>query len=468
MYQPGEKGMDLNKLKGLLSKYNQDHLLRFWSELDHNQQEKLYNQILTIDFELMDELIYQSQQNQNSNIQMELTEAELISLQERKTLDKEMTDLGNRLINEGKVAAFLVAGGQGSRLGFEGPKGIYPITPVKKKSLFQLHAEKIRAVAIANNVTIPWYIMTSIGNHAETVAFFEANNYFGFNKNDIMFFKQNMLPAVDKNGKIFLEDKDTVFMSPNGHGGSIKAIWDSGALGDMKNRGIEYIFYFQVDNVLTHICDPAFIGYHVSHQAQMSSKVLRKAFPEEKIGIICKINGKTRVVEYSDLSDDDMYAKTADGELKFWAGSIAIHVINTDFIEKENIAGFKLPYHIAEKNIPFVDENGVLIKPAEKNGYKFETFVFDALQHCERTISIEVARELEFSALKNKTGVDSEETTIRDLNRLYRDWLKSAAVSIADDVKNIEISPLFANTEKELIEKQDKIPNKITANFYLE
>lgn len=459
--------MDFTKLKELLFKYKQEHLLRFWDELNHNQQEKLYNQIMTIDFELMDSLIRQTQQSSDLDIQVKLTEAELISLNEREISDKEMTQLGNSLIKKGKVAAFLVAGGQGSRLGFEGPKGVYPITPVRKKSLFQLHAEKIRAISNSNNVTIPWYIMTSIANHADTVAFFEENNYFGFDKNDIMFFEQNMLPAVDKNGKMFLEDKDSVFMSPNGHGGSIKAIWDSGALLDMKKRGIEYIFYFQVDNVLTYICDPAFIGYHAKHDAQMSSKVLRKAFPEEKIGIICNINGKTGVVEYSDLPEEDMYAKNDEGELKFWAGSIAIHVINTDFIEKENITGFKLPYHIAEKNIPYLTENGEIIKPADKNGYKFETFVFDALQHCERTISIEVSRELEFSALKNKTGVDSEETTIRDLNRFYSDWLKRAGIEI-EGIGNVEISPKFANTEKELIQKKHKIPEKITGNFYLE
>ena len=259
-------------------------------------------------------------------------------------------------------------------------------------------------------------------------------------------------------------------MSPNGHGGSIKAIWDSGALKDMKKRHIDYLFYFQVDNVLTYICDPAFIGYHTTFNSQMSSKVLRKADPEEKVGIICKINGKTGVVEYSDLSKEEAYAKDQNGDLKFWAGSIAIHIIDTAFIEKENLEGFKLPYHIAEKNIPYLDDSGKRINPNAKNGYKFETFVFDALQHCDKTISLEVKREEEFSALKNKTGVDSKETAVRDMKKLYINWLEEAGIPVGkykDELPAVEISPLFANNKEELKYKSANIP-KFKDYLYLE
>lgn len=461
--------MDYNSALKILKENNQEHLLTFWKELSDKQRQNLLDEIRTIDFELINELIASTNNNTQFDDNIQLSEADLISLSERKTHDEEMTQKGNALIKKGKVAAFLVAGGQGSRLGFDGPKGVYPITPVRKKSLFQLHAEKILAIARKHEVVIPWYIMTSVSNHNDTVAFFEKNSYFGFDEKDIMFFKQDMLPAVDKDGKIILQGKDSIFMSPNGHGGSIKAIWDSGALKDMKKRGIEYLFYFQVDNVLTYICDPAFIGYHYHYKSQMSSKVVRKAFPEEKMGIICKINGKTGVVEYSDLSEEDMNAKNASGDLKYWAGSIAIHVIDTAFIEKENKEGFKLPYHIAEKNIPHINMKGEQVNPEGKNGYKFETFVFDALQHCRNTISIEVQREREFSALKNKTGVDSEETAVRDLNNMYLSWLKAAGAETSpesDDTLSIEISPLYANTEEELKKKKDKLP-AIKNNLYI-
>ncbi len=456
--------MQFEKYFRLLKEHGQEHILQFWDHYTDEQKNQMIDQIDLIDFSLLSQLISSTKNEENKvtekKVQLEPTLT--LTLSERMKLDQEMQQAGDELLRAGKVGAFLVAGGQGSRLGFDGPKGAYPITPIKKKTLFQLHAEKIIAMSQEYGKTIPWYIMTSTGNHEETVEFFKSNNFFGLNENDIMFFSQDMLPAVDKNGKLMLEEKDKIFMSPNGHGGSVKALWDSGAHSDLVKRNIEYLFYFQVDNVLVNICDPTFLGYHKKYNSEMSSKVVRKTYPEEKMGIICKVNGKTGVIEYSDLSDEDMYAKDADGELKYWAGSIAIHFINTKFIEKENKRGFQLPYHVAEKNIPFISSNGEIIKPDDKNGFKFETFVFDALAHCENTITIEVSREEEFSALKNKEGVDSEETAIRDMNMLYLKWLEKAGLEIpnGEDKNNlqIEISPLFAFSEQKLQDKKTELP----------
>jgi UDP-N-acetylglucosamine/UDP-N-acetylgalactosamine diphosphorylase len=454
--------MNVKMCFDLLKRHGQEHVLQFWDELSTQKKEALIKQIESIDFSLLNKLIGLTKSDSHTDNPVSLDLAETLSLSERKSKDAEMIERGEGLLKKGKVGAFLVAGGQGSRLGFDGPKGVYPITPIKKKSLFQLHAEKILAMSIKYKKVIPWYIMTSIENHDDTVTFFEKNNFFGLDKNDVMFFSQDMLPAVDKKGKLILVDKDKIFMSPNGHGGSLKALWDSGAHADLVKRKIEYLFYFQVDNVLVNICDPAFLGYHWNYKAQMSSKVVRKAFPGEKMGIICKINGKTGVVEYSDLSEEDMYAKDEKGELKYWAGSIAIHFIDTKFIETENKRGFQLPYHLAEKSIPFVDSDGRKINPEEKNGYKFETFVFDALAHCQNSITLEVSRENEFSALKNKKGVDSEETAIRDLNNLYLRWLHKAGMALSDtsidDDIMIEISPLFALSEEELLKRKDMLP----------
>ncbi|NOG44306.1 MAG: UDPGP type 1 family protein [Calditrichaeota bacterium] len=454
--------MQFEKYFKLLKKNGQEHILQFWDEYSDLQKREIIKQIDSIDFPLLEKLVNLTSDKSQQDIEMQLDEAETVSLEERKLNDDDMQKSGEQILRSGKVGAFLVAGGQGSRLGFEGPKGAYPITPVKKKTLFQLHAEKILAMSGEYGVTIPWYIMTSTGNHSDTISFFKENNFFGLAENDVMFFSQDMLPAVDKNGKLMLEAKDRIFMSPNGHGGSLKALWDSGAYLDLVKRNIEYLFYFQVDNVLVNICDPVFLGYHKKYNAEMSSKVVRKAFPEEKMGIICKANGKTGVVEYSDLSDKDMYAETESGELKYWAGSIAIHFINTSFIEKENKRGFQLPYHVAQKNIPFIDSNGQLKKSDEKNGYKFETFVFDALAHCENTITLEVKREDEFSALKNKEGIDSEETAIRDMKNLYLSWMKNIGIEIPENFNitdiQIEISPLFAFSEQILKEKKEQIP----------
>jgi UDP-N-acetylglucosamine/UDP-N-acetylgalactosamine diphosphorylase len=379
---------------------------------------------------------------------------------------------GEEMLSRGKIAAFLVAGGQGTRLGFDGPKGMFPVTPVKKKSLFQLHAEKLLATGKKYGVGIPWYIMTSLTNNEQTITFFKKNNYFGYHKDHVIFFIQQMIPAIDRQGKLILDQADHIFMNPNGHGGSIKALSESGALSNMKERGIEHLFYFQVDNVLTRICDPDYIGYHVLAGSEMSCKVVHKKYPEEKMGILCKINGKLGLVEYSDLSTEEMNASNPDGSLKLWAGNIATHIFDCKFLERENMGGFRLPYHIAEKNIPYIDPNGHLITPEEKNGIKFETFVFDALMDVNQSVCIEVERQEEFSPLKNKEGENSPETVRIALLNLYARWLEDTGHVIPRNKKgepsiNIEISPRVALTGDDLQIKKGEI-NNIADQFYLE
>ncbi len=463
--------MHYQEALALLKAHHQEHILRFWRELSEAEKAHLLGQIAQIDFDNLEKLIALTAQKDES-APAEMTEAPVIRLEERISRDEKMRQIGEEALARGEVAVFLVAGGQGSRLGFEGPKGIFPVTPVKNKSLFQLHAEKIRARAARHGCVIPWYIMTSQSNHDDTIRFFRENRFFGLNAGDVMFFRQEMLPSVDANGKLILAEKHALFMSPNGHGGSLKALWDSGAVADMKRRGIKYMFYFQVDNVLTKIGDPEFIGYHIDAGAEMSNKVVHKAYPEEKMGVICKIGDRLGVVEYSDMSDEQMHATTDGGRLKYWAGSIAIHIINVSFLERENDHGFRLPYHVAHKQIPYVDERGKRVAPEEKNGFKFETFVFDALQHTEHILSLEVDRAEEFSALKNGSGVDSPQTARRDLNLLYARWLEKAGIGVPRDDQglpagNIEISPLFADEAEVLLLKKEHIPS-VTYPFYLE
>ncbi|MFC1569763.1 UTP--glucose-1-phosphate uridylyltransferase [bacterium] len=458
----------MDTLKTKLEKYNQAHVLKYWEQFNNTARQRLMDQLQNIDFNLLQHLAELLQDTHESK-PLEMFPAQIISLPktpDEKKAAEQARQLGENTIRSGKVCAFLVAGGQGTRLGYDGPKGCFPIGPVSNKSIFQMHAEKILAAGQRYNAIIPWYIMTSESNHQATQTFFEENTYFGLNAKDVMFFKQNMLPALDTHGKLILDAKDHIFTSPNGHGGSLQALVESGAIEDMKQRGIEVISYFQVDNVLIQIVDPVFIGFHVQAGAEMSSKMLRKRDPYEKLGHFGLVDGKLRIIEYSDMSDQDLLARNADGRLKYEAGSPAIHMIHPEFVLKEMEGGLKLPYHIANKKIPFINEAGEVVIPENPNGYKFETFIFDALQDTTCSIILEARREHEFSPVKNKTGEDSPETAKQELSYYFAEWLEAAGVEIpkneSGDVRGmVEIGPLFADSKEELA-------NQISSDIYFD
>ncbi len=443
---------------------NQGHIFRFWDSLNTNERQELLSQVSKIDIPILKELLaLQDGSEKEISGFFKLEPTEVMTLRNRKNRDSAVLPLGEEALRKGEVAAFLVAGGQGSRLGFDGPKGIFPVTPVKRKPLFQLFAEKLLYLNNKYNTRLPWYIMTSETNHDMTVQFFREMAYFGLSENDVHFFKQDMLPAFDKNGKIIMENKHRLFFNPNGHGGSLQALHKSGSLSDMEARGIRHLFYFQVDNVLVNICDPLFLGYHIAAKSQMSTKVIRKTGPEEKMGVICKINGQDGVVEYSDLGEEETFARTEDGELKYWAGNTAIHMMDVEFLLNRAGRGARLPYHKAEKNIPCIDEAGEKIKSDEKNGIKFETFIFDLLLDVQKSFTMEVQRSREFSAVKNKEGSDSPASAKRDLLRNYAGLLTQAGVPLKVDAHGIppfefEISPLFAQSVDDINAKKEKIP----------
>ncbi|MFC1501786.1 UTP--glucose-1-phosphate uridylyltransferase [bacterium] len=439
----------------------QEQVFRWWDELSEMSRENLLEQLRSIDFDLLNALRKKCSADKQRIKKPVLEPVQALPIPnkaEEIAAAKQAREIGEAMLRSGKVAVFLVAGGQGTRLGFHGPKGCFPIGPVSGKSLFQIHAEKILAHSRAYGVPIPWYIMTSETNDTETRQFFQRNKYFNLKSDTVHFFKQRMIPALDETGKLILDRKDHIFMSPNGHGGSLLALSESGALSDMEKRGIEIISYFQVDNVLIRMIDPVFIGYHVQAKAEMSSKMLRKRNPQEKVGLFGRVNGRLTVIEYSDMSEDDKKAKNPDGSLKYGAGSIAIHLINVDFVQHEVTGGFKLPYHVTHKKIPHLDEMGEQILPDEPNGFKFEAFVFDALKDTSHSIVMEVVREDEFSPVKNKDGVASPETAKRDLSNFFGRWLESADISVSrDDEGNvegaIEIHPLFARNKEEFLNK---------------
>ncbi|MCG8604846.1 UDPGP type 1 family protein [bacterium] len=437
----------------------QSHVFKFWDDLKPESKRKLLKQLDSIDFALLARLFQehiQGSQPMKSEGTFEPADFYTIprtatELEERQELRR----LGEKTLREGRVSAFLVAGGQGTRLGYDGPKGAFPISAIARKSLFQIHAEKLLALRKKYEAVIPWCIMTSEANHQATCGFFHEHDHFGLDPSSVRFFTQEMIPAIDRRGRLLLEAKDYVFTNPNGHGGSLSALKKSGTIDALKATGIDLIFFFQVDNVLTKICDPCFIGLHVREEAEMSAKVIRKKDPEEKVGVIGRINGQYSVIEYSDFTRAQKHARNSDGSLKFSAGSIATHLFNLDFIERENRQGLQLPFHIAHKRIPYLDDNGALVKPKQPNGYKFETFVFDALKDTKRVAVMEVDRSEEFSPLKNAEGDNSPETVHRAMSNLFGSWLHRTGIAIPRDAENnvvgdIEISPLFAIEESDL------------------
>ena len=443
----------------------QDHVFLWWGELSEVSRRKLLDQLRIVDFEQLEQLKTLIASSHDPQPLGRIEPPEIIPIPEQSGKIQRAQirartrahKRGEDFIREGKLGVLLVAGGQGTRLGFDGPKGAFPIGPVTQKTLFGWHAEKILAASRNYGVSIPWFIMTSATNDDETRAHFEANRYYGFPPEAVFFFRQRMMPALDGQGKLIMDTKDHFFESPNGHGGSILALKESGALSRMKANGIEAISYFQVDNVLIRIIDPVFTGYHLEAGAQMSSKMVRKTDPHEKVGLFCHEGGKLRVVEYSELTDEDMHKRRPDGTLMYDAGSIAIHMIDTAFAEFE-ADPFRLPFHVAHKKIPFIDANGRMQKPAEANGYKFETFVFDALDDAERSVVMEISRSEEYSPVKSATGEDSPETARRDLSRLFATWLEDAGVAVertatGDVAGAIEISPLFAADREAFLAK---------------
>lgn len=469
----------LAKAEKQLKRHNQSHLLAFWEELSTPEKECLLGQIDALDFSKIDDWVSNLVKNDGfSSIPSDFTPVEFYGARpegpEQAAKYLKARELGLELIRQGKVAAFVVAGGQGTRLGFDGPKGDFPISPVKNKTLFEIFAETIAAVSKRYRADCPWYIMTSPLNYSRTVGIFRDNDFYGLKESDVFIFEQGTLPNFSFDGRILLEDKARLSCSPDGHGGSLKALFKSGALEDMKRRGVEFISYFQVDNPMIKIFDPLFIGLHAMDKAQMSSKVLIKSEPKEEVGNFCLVDGRVTVIEYSDLPDELAQKRNADGSLVFQLGSIAIHIINRSFVEELHAEGFSLPLHRAVKKVSYIDDDGKRAEPTEPNGVKLESFVFDALPMASKSIILQTLRSEEFSPVKNATGAKSAETAREALVARAAAWLESAGVSIPRKADGsidavIEIAPSFALEQEHLKDKVDQIPRiKRSGRIYLE
>jgi UDP-N-acetylglucosamine/UDP-N-acetylgalactosamine diphosphorylase len=451
-----------------LKPHGQMHLLRWWSELDAPAQARLASELQSIDFDEIDKLTHELVYHEPSAAfdPERVQPVELLRLPAtdgERTSRRRAAEIGESMIAAGEVAVVLVAGGQGTRLGFDGPKGTFPIGPVSSASLFQIHAEKVVALGRRHGRAIPLYVMTSPDNHEATQRFFEQHDNFGLRH--LRLFVQGQMPAVDRQtGKILLADKDQVALSPDGHGGTLRALAAAGpgdqasCLDEMRERGIKTVFYFQVDNPLVRIAEPAVLGLHRQAGAEVSFKVVEKMLPDEKVGVVVEMDGHPQVIEYSDLPTELAEQREPDGRLRLSAGSIAIHIFEMSFLDRIITHGAGLPFHRAIKKVPYIDADGQRIDPEESNAVKFETFIFDALPMAQRYAVVETDRTVEFEPLKNATGADSPATVRQRMSDLFADWLEGAGAKVARRSNGsvpfgIEISPLYALDAAELKEK---------------
>lgn len=467
MATPPSSTEPLLAIDDLLKQFRQTQLLRFWSSLDEAQQSQLVEQIEAIDFQQISDL---AQSKKTCQVMKKLAR-QANPPQAIRHDDDSRQPLATRLaadaLSSGKVGVVLVAGGQGTRLGFPHPKGMLQIGPISKRTLFQFHLDQLKAVSRRYGCEIPLYIMTSPATHDETVKFFDSENLFGLGNDDLHLFCQGTMPAVDaKTGQILMSDLGEISLSPDGHGGMLSAFERSGCLQHAKDRGIEQIFYLQVDNPLVSLCDRNLLGLHLLEGSELTTQVVAKKKPEDRVGNVVEIDGDTMVIEYSDLPLEIASQRNADGSLRLWAGNIAVHVFDLQFLERMSADANALPFHVAKKKVSFVDAHGTLIEPNEPNAIKFERFIFDLLPRARHAIVVEADEERSFAPVKNASfaATDTPETAQAAIVRESRRMLEAAGGTVAQDV-DVEINPLFALDSDELASKIET-PTRISVPTY--
>lgn len=396
--------MKEKELFNVLKEHGQEHIFEAYQKLDDTGKEKLAAQIERIDWSIVEMAGHKELAQERGKLEP-LSALEVTEIEQNKA---KYEGIGLDAIRAGKVGAVLLAGGQGTRLGSDGPKGKYNIGLTKEIFIFERLIRNLLDVTDKAGCFVPLYVMTSDKNHEETTAFFEEKQYFGYPKDFVKFFKQEMAPSVDFQGKLYMESADSLSLSPNGNGGWFYSMAVTGVLKDVKARGVEWLNIFAVDNVLQRIADPVFVGATIDSGCVSGAKVVRKADPEEKIGVLCLEDGRPSIVEYYEMTEEIINSREADGELSYNFGVILNYPLRVDQLEE--IANQKMAVHVVEKKIPYMDEKGELVKPESPNGYKFELLVLDMIHMFPNCLSYEVVRDYEFAPIKNKTGVDSVES----------------------------------------------------------
>ncbi|MCX8082165.1 MAG: UTP--glucose-1-phosphate uridylyltransferase [bacterium] len=447
--------MSERKIIELLEEYGQGHIIHHIGLLNEKEKDIFIQNLNTMNFKLVFQLYEEFSKEKEEKKYREIKPHPIIDIKLYESEKEGILPVGEESIRNGETAVMIVAGGQGSRLGYPYPKGMYPISPIKNKSLFQIFSEKLLMLSMKYNVKIPLLIMTNPETYGLIQEFFRENKFFGLDGKNVYFFNQDILPSLTPDRKLIIKDKTSIFANPDGHGGSLKAVYQSGFIERMEKQGVKRIFYCHIDNPLVNVNDPVFLGWHIKQGAEFSLKVVKKRNPEEKVGHFVMADGKPRIIEYIEFPDELRNQKDINGNLIFWAGSIGIHFIETSFIRKLNLGGFILPYHRQIKKAKIGNE--------EKEIWKFETFVFDAIPFANKVCCVETLREDEFAPLKNKEGEDSPEEVKKAMLNFYRKKLQETGIKVSPDV-NVEISSLCdIDTIKEKIKCKE-----ITEDRYIE
>jgi UDP-N-acetylglucosamine/UDP-N-acetylgalactosamine diphosphorylase len=469
-----------NKLLNILKPFGQEHLLTFWDVISPSERQHLAVQIESIDFSQL-AVLYANRNHPTRTLELANKSADpygykfsTVNNSSHCFAPKPITHqeainagnaalAGNRLHNQqSKIGVILIAGGQGTRLGFQHPKGLFPIGVVAGTLLIQIHFEKIVAISRRIGCNIPLAIMTSPVTHAEIADVLEKNNYFGLDKKDVIIFCQGTMPTLNESdGKILLAAQHSISLNPDGHGGMLAAMTckvtdkNLSVIEFFKNHGVEYLYYNQIDNPLAQTCSPEFLGYHILSNSEFTTQVIRKKDPTEKCGNVVRIDNALYMIEYIELPEEVARRTNPDGALHIWAGNTAIHAFNLDFIERMSKLSDVLPFHTAKKKAAFVDlNNGSIIKPTVPNAVKFERFIFDLLPLAANAIVVEVDEANHYAPLKNESGAatHSPEHVQSQMLTQHTSWLQAAGAIVMPNTL-IEISPLFADSKEALIKK---------------
>eukprot|EP01083_Nonionella_stella_P055934 147473_1 len=441
---------------------NQEHVLNFSTKCEANDRALLAEQLEQLEISHAVQVFNETLNTDASEQTLKMEPfPDTFDVSENSQLTRKWRSEGLQMIARGEVALVVLGGGQGTRLGFSKPKGLYDIGMPSGKSIFQMQAERIirlkqlaaRESNIANHeVKLPWYIMTSDATHSPTVDYFKENKFFGLPSDEVMFFQQSVMPCFDTNGKVLMKSNHEIATSPDGSGGVFKALDSSGILESMKRSGIEYIHMFNVDNVLVKVGDPVLFGHSKLNQVDICAKVSVKTGPHEAVGVVCLRSGRPGVVEYSEIPPELAEKRNERGELVYGQGNIGLYCFRTEFLEK--VVGRGMKYHAARKKVPYMSETGELIQPSDKNGIKLELFLFDVFCHAQKMTCLQVPRESEFAPVKNAPGTptDSPDTARALLSALNVNRIEAAGGNVAPEGSSglCEISPLISYDGEDL------------------
>ncbi|MDB4678963.1 UDPGP type 1 family protein [Rhodopirellula sp.] len=450
----------------------QQHVVQFFEELNRKEREELLCQLKEIDFHQLSRLASADAARQESPCDIGSIAPPSAVQADGAGVPWTIADArqaGEESLRQGEVAAVIVAGGQGSRLGFHHPKGMYPIGPVSNRTLFQIFADQLLAVGRRFGVRIPLYLMTSEATHDETEHYFITNEYLGLKSEDVTIFKQGTMPAVEAlTGKLLLASRSSLALSPDGHGGTVTALNRAGCLDDADQRGVKQLAYIQIDNPLAHLCEPVLLGHHVLSKSEMTTQVVRKRHALERVGNVVSIDGKVQIIEYSDLPEELATQQDDQGNLKYWAGNIAVHVLDLAFIKRSVDSVKSLPFHRAHKKVACLAADGSQLDPDEPNAVKFERFIFDLLPSANNAVVVEALASEAFAPVKNAVGAptDTAELAKKAISDLHKSWLRESKIPFADSIK-VEVNPCYALDLSEFAQKIDPA-HRVTSDQYFE